>query len=464
MSGAVRLDVTLGGRGIDLGSLRESTEAAVTRLVASLGLPVEPMVSTEAAEHVSAAAAPPYSLTIGGGPARLNWSHSWQRPGDLPRRLEYDVVRNAALFITADVVEAVRARWADEGRASSLVALPPAELVDLLRQCVRLGRNVDRLFHGDPGSDERDPLTWRFLEAALDDEPSLSLVLPLWASESGPANAIAEALCDHVRTETGVLLPTPRVSGLDRAGDDDVVMTVCDVTSRTTLRRSHAGRHSLDEIAGVLAQALSEWLPAFVSRDVVAARVDNVASLLPRLVAGIRRRFAPAFLARAIRTLAAEGMAIGDLRVILSGLLEIRDATTADESHSIVFHAPAGIPTSQLAMSDGRLDPEDAADCVRRWARRTLTTQHWQAGTLKSQLLDPALESEFRSRGVRIASEVHRRFLEKLVGDTTPILTNTDVRRRVFDAIAFERPDVAVLGYQELLPETNVVPTRRVSA
>ena len=65
---------------------------------------------------------------------------------------------------------------------------------------------------------------------------------------------------------------------------------------------------------------------------------------------------------------------------------------------------------------------------------------------------------------MRPGSEEHYAFLELVQSGTEPILTNVDIRRRIGEAIALELPQVAVLCYQELLPETTVGPSAALAA
>lgn len=463
MSAPVRVELRLSTlAGLDDSGWAAAATAAAKRLVDSLALPVEPSVTLERPMASRGDGAPSYSLEIGGTSARLAWNASalaaTVAPPDPELRLHYDLARNAELFVTEAVAEEVRTRWATHAPEQAAVHLSPPDVVRLLRGCVHMGRRVERVLEGDPGSDERDPLWWRLLEGALDSSPSLRFVVPSQIATLVNAHAdlmVGELLADHVYEQTGVILPTAEVGVGDGAGDGWSI-EVCDIS----IPIPAAG--SVDTSIEQLPIVLRPWLHAFVTRETTRYRLGEAADELPHLVNAVRARFGDAFITRSLRALVEEGVTVNDFRSVLGGLAEIRDETTADEETRIVLHAPAGTPPPALVLRDGRLDPEDAADCVRRWERRAVTLGNWNAGTLHTRLLAAPLEASFRTAPMVPGSAEHQAFLGRVVSANEPLLTNVDVRRRVFEAIAVELPHVSVLCYQELLPETNIIPVGSV--
>ena len=466
----IELKLTPAASSADTASaLLESLLGAAQRVVKDLGLVVDPRVVLD--DPVDSNQLTPYTLEIGGEPARLMVTSMHANDHDsLALCVKHDVARNAALFVTDAVVASLRSEWMSTVPRPAVCDLDDIELKQLLRECVSLGRNVQRVSEDttvraaeENGEHEgSDPRWWAHLERALEAAPTLGVTMPSTLATGELPAIVSEAVRDRVYETTGVLLPwinlrfedTPEMS---TAGERfSLGLDICELSTRVALGDVRM------PLADMIASVVRPWLAAFVTHETVDGRMKAASVALPQLVRSVTARFGMTFITRTLRVLVAEGVAIADTRVMLGGLQEIRGATNADEESRIVFHAPAGTPPPSLALKDGRLDPEDAADCVRRWARRQITTSKWQAGFLTTRLLAPSLESRLREGPLSPGSAEHRHLLEQLSGSSYPIVTNVDVRRRAFDAIAFERPDVAVLCYQELLPETNITATERI--
>ncbi|HUF31209.1 MAG TPA: hypothetical protein VMM77_11215, partial [Gemmatimonadaceae bacterium] len=414
MSAPARVELRLTTvAGLDDPEWAAAARSAAQRVVDALSLPVEPSVSLQPPAAPDSEGAPPYALGIGNRPARLGWGSPAGAAGiaaaELAPRLAYDLARNAELFVTDAVAEGVRARWRARAPEHAAVQLPDPDLARLLEGCVRAGRRVDHVLEADPGSDARDPLWWRLLEGALDTSPSLRLVVPartaIWGPHGDAGDTLGDTLSDYVYEQTGVVLPPPDVR-LDDDVEDAWIIEVCDLSMRIP---APVGTDAFVE-QGIA--VLQPWLHAFVTRETTLYRLNGAAEELPHLVQAVRARFGDAFITRSLRALVDEGVTVNDLRTILCGLVEIREPTSADEATCIVFHAPAGTPPPSLVLRDGLLDPEDAADCVRRWARRAVTQRRWNAGTLSIRLLTPNLESVFRTGTMLPGSADHYAFLE----------------------------------------------------
>lgn len=449
-------------------ALAKSLEAAARDVAKDLGVNVDPKVVLN--DSVESEESTPYAFEIAGEPARL--IRTWPESNDtasLALRLWHDVARNAALFVTDAVVAGMRSEWMSRAPHPAACDLGDSELKQLLRECVSLGRSVQRVSEDTAGAAEdgvergqSDPRWWTHLERALEAAPSIGVTIPSNLAGEELTTVVAEGVRDRIYETSGVLLPwidlrfakaTKATTATDKF---TAALEICDLSTRVPLGDVNGS------LVDVISAMMRPWLAAFVTRETVDGRMQAASVSLPQLVASVTARFGVTFITRTLRVLVAEGVAIADTRVMLGGLQEIRGATLADEESKIVFHAPAGTPPPALALKDGRLDPEDAADCVRRWARRQITTSQWQSGFLRTRLLSPSLESRLREGPLSAGSTEHRDFLRQLSGSSDPIVTNVDVRRRAFDAIAFERPDVAVLCYQELLPETNITATKRI--
>lgn len=121
-------------------------------------------------------------------------------------------------------------------------------------------------------------------------------------------------------------------------------------------------------------------------------------------------------------------------------------------------------------------DPVQLTELVRAALRRPLTYAYTRQGVLAVYLLDPEIEDAVRESIQRTAAgsylamppdmarDVIASVQRACGGDPHPILlTQADVRRFLRRLLEVEIPDVAVLSYQELAPETSVEPLGRIS-
>jgi type III secretion protein V len=168
-----------------------------------------------------------------------------------------------------------------------------------------------------------------------------------------------------------------------------------------------------------------------------------VREVVPKLVS-------PALLADVLKRLAEEGVSLRGLREILGALAE---------------------------WAPHERDPVALTEHVRQALRRQITARHAPGGgALAVYLLDPMIEqtvreSIHRTPGVSyLALEpALSRDIVQVVGRTLGararnpvILTAADIRRYVRRLLEGEHPQVAVLSYQELAPETPLQPLGRI--
>lgn len=423
-----------------------------SELARALGVPVD--LEIQAVEQPAQAedGAPPYDVRIGGADARLR--HGVPLPQDpkaLVDQLWRDLVANRALLVAPEVAQMLRAA---PGAATSPPMADDAWL-QLLRECLTIVTPVSHVWDAGAAAPSAGG-RWQRLEDAAAFKPALDIrVPPGYLDASGPAarehasNRLGESIYDA----TGVIIPAGSIS---EAGDPgaNVEVRIRQALVPVTLGTGDA----LARLAG----ALRPWLHCLVTEPTIAVRVSGVRERFPRLVDGVRRRFGLPFITRVCRTLVRDGLSVRDMRTVLEGLLDIRAPGTADEVALIVFHAPTGTPRAATALAEAD-DDRGAVDCVRRWCRRMVSVTHWQSGSLLMRLLTTEVEQCVRDGAFAPGSAPQRALLRQMTAASHPILTTVDVRQRLADAIALERPDVAVLCYQELLPEANITSTQRIT-
>lgn len=460
MSDGARVTVAVGVTGHPLPfdvSWQEAAAAATGRLAAvarALRLPVDLEVQAIVDPAPVDDGAPAFEMRIGGADARLR--RGVPRPEHLDALVEMlarDLVANRALLVVPEVARRLR-RSAEAG---SPPAMSEEHWLLLLRECAALCTPVDHV-RLEAGASVTPAGWWPHLEDAVAFQPSLGITVPSGYFGGASAADFADAsnrLGDLVYDTTGVILPPVAFREAGDAGPEQLEIQVRTVPVPV----SPGGGDAIGRLAG----ALRPWLHCFVTEPTIAVRVGGVRERFPRLVDGVRLRYGLPFITRVCRTLVRDGLSVRDMRTVLEGLLDIREPGTADEVARIVFHAPTGTPRTVTTPADADDDARGAVDCVRRWCRRMVSVTHWQAGSLQMRLLTTEVEQSVRDGAFTPGSAPQRALLRQMSAASDPILTTVDVRRRLADAIALERPDVAVLCYQELLPEANITSTQRIA-
>jgi type III secretion protein V len=179
--------------------------------------------------------------------------------------------------------------------------------------------------------------------------------------------------------------------------------------------------------------------------------VDGLERTHPALVREVVPKLvAPVLLADVLRRLAEEGVSLRGLREILGALAE---------------WAPV------------ERDPVALTEHVRSALRRQITAKYaGPSGTLPVYLLDPMIEETIResihktATGSYLALEpaLSRDILGAVgrtlssVGQLAVILTSSEIRRYVRRLVESEYPQLAVVSYQELSPETQLQPLGRI--
>ena len=212
------------------------------------------------------------------------------------------------------------------------------------------------------------------------------------------------------------------------------------------------------DVAPALARAVAEvarrTAPDLVGIQETQALLDALERTHPALVREVvPRSIAPALLADVLRRLVDEGVSIRDLRGIVQALAD----------------APAG-------ERDGAL----LAERVRGALRRQLSHQHAADGQLDVLLVDPEIEDAVRAAAARSAAGALlalepalqedvlgalRRALATRPAAARPpvVLVPADVRRPLRRLLELERADIAVLSFQELLPDVRTNPVGRIA-
>jgi type III secretory pathway component EscV/tetratricopeptide (TPR) repeat protein len=201
--------------------------------------------------------------------------------------------------------------------------------------------------------------------------------------------------------------------------------------------------------------------------------IDSLALTFPDLADAALQRFPLATIARVLRHLLAEEIPIRNLRAILEHLL-LLDGSSDVDLDRIVFTAnaeplcfdPQGRPVADLPS-------RVLADHVRTGLKRAISSKYTGgSGALSAYLLAPDIEQRLRrvpeqpltpNESSRLLDAVG----EKLTTDTKSprpvLLTNLDVRSTARALLRAAFPTLAVVCYQELSAELNIMPRARIT-
>jgi type III secretion protein V len=179
------------------------------------------------------------------------------------------------------------------------------------------------------------------------------------------------------------------------------------------------------------------------------ALLDALARTHPALVREVVPKLvSPVLLADVARRLLDEGVSLRHLADVLGALAE---------------HAPR------------ERDPAALAEHARAALRRAITHQHARDGALPAFVLDPMIEDTIREAVTRTATgsalalePALSRDIAGAIGRAVErdraavVLTIAEIRRHVRRLVETDHPDLAVLSYQELTPETRIRTVARI--
>ncbi|MCX9073701.1 MAG: FHIPEP family type III secretion protein [Candidatus Methanoperedens sp.] len=176
-----------------------------------------------------------------------------------------------------------------------------------------------------------------------------------------------------------------------------------------------------------------------------------------------------------LRDLLDEQLSIKDLRGILENLLAISGITDIDQSKYVVFSPhTANLCSVQEGKKMEDLNIIDYSNCLRMSLKRYISNKYTRGSSaLYVFPLDPGIEMRIKSIVEQPLTDTEREKLIKAIYEaiknlpaatTNPvILTSVEIRKRLRNLIEKEFPRIAVLCYQELLPDLNTQPIARIS-
>jgi type III secretion protein V len=293
--------------------------------------------------------------------------------------------------------------------------------------------------------------------------PAVPLMTPI-AVDLGPGlppdggrflSDIVPALRDRFFYETGITMPGVRVAPAPGLKPGAYVLRLDEVPM------AHGevvpGGKSAEEVIGDhLHQLLRRYGYEFIGIQETQTLLAGLEKNYPALVQEVVPKLvSPVLLADVLKRLAEEGISLRTLRDILGAL---------------------------AAWAPLERDPVALTEHVRSALRRQITFKYaGSGGTLGVYLLDPMIEDAVREAIQKTATGSYlalepalARDILLAVGRTIPrampgaslapvVLTGADVRRYVRRLVETEFPHVAVLSYQELVPDVKLQPLGRIA-
>ena len=291
-------------------------------------------------------------------------------------------------------------------------------------------------------------------------EISADLAAPLGVIEpngDGPLpTAVVTAARERLFAELGLALPLVGLRVAATLAPGSFVVRLNEVPlGRGTVpgeRRAEAGARIGDEIFALMRRYGHELFGV----DETQALLDGLARTHPALVREVVPKLvSPVVLTDVLRRLVEEGVSLRNLPDVLGAMAE---------------HAPH------------ERDPVVLAEHARAALRRSITFQHAGAdGALAAYTFDALLEDTIRGAihktptGSHLALEPQlsrdivaavRRALGPGGAETKPpfvLLTTAEIRRHVRRLVEIEHPELCVLSYQDLTPETGIRTLGKIS-
>jgi type III secretion protein V len=258
------------------------------------------------------------------------------------------------------------------------------------------------------------------------------------------------AVRERIFSESGIPLPAidVRVAGEDRDPRGYTIrlheIPVAQGTLAAVEEKPGDTHEGAERLAEHLLRVLRQHGHRFVGIQETQTLLDNLERTHPALVREVVPRLAtPVLLADVLGRLAKEGLSLRYLADILTALAQ-RGRGEADAA-TLAERVRAALPrliTHQHAAPDGSVGV------------------HFVDATIEEALREAIRPSETGSRLALepgLARDIAQAVKRTVAGAARPVIvTSADIRRHLRGLLEHEQPEVAVLAYEELLPEARL--------
>ncbi len=189
----------------------------------------------------------------------------------------------------------------------------------------------------------------------------------------------------------------------------------------------------------------------------------------PQLMECVHQKANEYFICRILRSLLEEKISLRNIESIFQSIVDF-DYIAADGMNNIVFDSR--LTTITEPDEEWLKNPDNIADFARINLKQYISSAATNSSySLSVYLLDPEIEkliSNTASKAsVDILSAEIIRSAEKEIANSSnnfyPVLTTIEVRKKCKRIIEKRFPDLSVLCYQELAPQTNITAVSRIS-
>jgi hypothetical protein len=215
-----------------------------------------------------------------------------------------------------------------------------------------------------------------------------------------------------------------------------------------------------------LAQALRSRVASLITVTSVRKALDQLRELWPLAVDAASDEVGDHTLTAVLQNLVAHGISIHDLSVILERIIDREYCVTEASALAVLDEYPPPVVVRNAQDIQGLIR------FVRAGLRRQITNlRARQTTTVVVYLLDPEIE-DLLSAPEALSESEEDRILNAIrselahlppIAQIPNLLTRSDARPMASALVAKEFPQMAVLAYDELAPEANVMPVARIS-
>jgi hypothetical protein len=314
------------------------------------------------------------------------------------------------------------------------------------------------------------PVGLRVVDGALTDGRPVRLQL----------GSISSPPIDPLPADTCLVAGSPgtlAAHGIDaeptrRAGVADPLALVSDADAERCAELGFAAWTAAQELLLELRDRIVANATATVRISVVRGQLAQLEPSYPTLVAAARELVGPMRLTAVVRALVDGGASVRDLPRVLDRLLQLEATTSASEAATILVQPASG---DRYPVSDGRsvddLTAGELADVVRRAVGTPLGNPWNSAGALPVLVVDEATEALIRRVAptvplvdagplARLLAAVDR--ARRAAPGCNVLLVTEGLRDPVHALLHPSHPDLQVLGFSELRPDTQLHVAGRV--
>ncbi|MEP6512802.1 MAG: FHIPEP family type III secretion protein [Parafilimonas sp.] len=189
----------------------------------------------------------------------------------------------------------------------------------------------------------------------------------------------------------------------------------------------------------------------------------------PQLMECVRKKANEYFICRILRSLLEEKISLRNMESIFQSIVDF-DYIVADGMNNIVFDSR--LTTLTEPDEEWLKNPDNIADFARINLKHYISSAATNSSySLSVYLLDPEIEkliiNTAGKASVDILSAEIIRCAEKEIANNSnsfyPVLTTVEVRKKCKRIIEKRFPDLSVLCYQELAPQTNITAVSRIT-